>query len=593
MKVNPKDPIVKYAILEAHNFVCIYTGKKLNLLNCTIDHIIPQSFDNKPDILHKYIENYDGTFHINNLDNLVPATFDANVMKGGKQYDVNTVLFFMEQAKSKAPKILERIEKLRKHKDIERMLAIISSHIFTSANPKEEMSKLIEFTDNERGNFEERNYISDDQFMLSLSSVSIDAFLPRSSKEQGCCLLLFRSLFVSDCMITLNHTQIVQQLFKGLNTKPNLGKRGFIPFVNHFSPQIYYVQIGNNRFTLLENEIEELCEIVDKFSIIYIKKFKSLEQKYGTSNFRKINPNDFSVKMFDIPRHLWRMLVQFTWEFDYAKGETEWHIFSATNVTIVIYPENTILSRFYPVHSENYLFAYMQPDDMVCVGWEPLSNLDARRGSRVWDANEAFQWMTTKFIPYVIYYYDYVKQKKKWYSNTPTFDEFLTQFDINRFIKSSYLETVEQEVNEVSDLSDLNRVVEKLQNFFTCSRNIHVSHDEAKKTYQALSLLIIHTTLPDYAYNYIGGKLSCSENRSQSGIYQFLKDKINNINQNEYDESTLDLACRCMLEVMKHIMDQPSPSINQALLNELKSLLFPIWEKYKLENYISRMEVRL
>ncbi|MEW9702945.1 hypothetical protein [Paenibacillus sp. SI8] len=589
MKVNPKDPIVKYAILEAHKFICFYSKERLNLINCTIDHIIAESYENKPDVLIKYIKNYDGNFDVNNLDNLVPASFDANVAKGDKAYDINTILHYIEQAKSKVPKILKRIEELKKYKNIEKMLAIISNYVFTSEDPKEEISKVIELLANERGPFEVRRQVLDNHFVRSLPSVSIDAYLPRSFEKQGCCLLMFRSLFVSDCMITLNHNQIVQQLFKGLNTKSDLGKRGYIPFKNSYSPNIYYVQIGNNRFTLLENEVQELCDIVDDFADEYIKRFNSLEQKYGTYEFKEINPINFSVKMFEIRRALWKILIQFTWEFDCSKGNSEWHIFSATNGTIVVYPRNTILTRFFPAQSKDHFYdSYMRADDSVCVVWEPYGSVFGQR-EEVWNAKRAYLWFTQEFIPYVVYYYEFLKKKKAWFKKTPTYDQFINQFDIERYISFPKLMPYETRMQEVSQLTELKAAIERLQYFFICSRDIYITQEEAKATYEALSLLILHTTLPEYAYDYIGGKLSCMSNRSQDGIYKFLRYKIKNIDQNEYNEDTIDLACRCMLEVMKYTMNNSERSINKTILNELKNFLSPIWDKYCLENYIKRI----
>ncbi|MGG4195791.1 HNH endonuclease signature motif containing protein [Paenibacillus jamilae] len=584
MKVNPKDPIVKFAILEEHKFICFYEGERLNLFNCTIDHIIPESYENKPDVLLKYIENYDGEFDVNNLDNLVPAAFDANVSKGDKAYDVNTILHYIEQAKSKAPKILKRIEKLKKYKNIEKTLAIISNYIFTSDNPKEEISKVIEFLSNEREPFEKRRQVLDNHFVRSSSSVSIDAYLPSSFEKQGCCLLLFRSLFVSDCMITLDHMQIVQQLFKGLYTKSNFENRGFIAYKSPYSPNIYYVQIGNNRFTLLENEVQELCEIVDDFATLYIERYKSLEKQYGTVVFKEINPINFSVKMFEIKRGLWKKLIQFTWEFDYSKGNSEWHIFSATNGTIVVYPGNTILSRFFPTKSKDFTYeSFMHSDDNVLVLWEPGSSSSKEK---VWDCKEAYYWLTQKFIPYVVYYHEILNKNLGWFEKIPTYEQFLDQFDINRYISFSNLKPPRKEMDEVSQLSELQDAVGRMQYFFYTPRNIYITQEEAKTTYEALALLILHTTLPDYAYGYIGGKLSCM-NRSQDGVYKFLKNKISNINQDEYNEMTIDLACRCMLEIMKYSSEL---LINKAILSELKNFLSPVWEKYSLESYIQRMK---
>lgn len=588
MIVNPKNPIVKYAILEAHKFFCFYTGNKLTLLNCTIDHVIPESYKNKPDILSKYVENYNGEFNVNNIDNLVPATFNANFSKGDKQYDLNTILHYLEQTKSKAPKILKRIEELKKYKNIEKMLATISNYISTSDDPKEEISKVIDFLANNRAPFEERRQILDTHFVRSLPTVSIDAYLPSSFKDPGCCLLLFRSLFVSDCMITLNHAQIIQQLFSGLYTESKFEKRGFILHEDLYSPNIYHVQIGNNRFALMKNEVQELCEIIDDFSIVYLERYKFLEKRYGTIEFKEINAANFSIKMFEIKRSLWKQLIQFTLEFDYSKGNTEWHIFNATNGTIVVYPEDEILSQFYPAQSESLFYkSYMHSDDNVLIFWKPSSSF-YNKEDKVWDCKKAYFWLTQKFIPYVIYYYNIFNKDRSWFIKGCTYEQFIKQFDINKYINSSNLKPIEKEIDEVSQISELKVAIDRMQYFFTCSKNIHVSQTEIKATYEALALLILYTTLPEYSYSYIGGKLSC-RNRTQDEIYKFLKIKINNKNQNDYNQDTIDMACRCMLEVIKNTPKNSELMINKAILNELKNLLVPIWNKYSLESYIQKI----
>lgn len=156
MEVNPKDPIVRYAILEAHGFQCYYTEKSLNMFNATIDHIVPQSYEAKLDELNEYKKILGHDVDINHLYNLVPATWKINLLKSNKLYDLPHAIFLINRAKEKAPEIIKRIQELRDFKDFERYLVAISAYISSSNNPRKEFSKIVELLPEQFGPFEKK-----------------------------------------------------------------------------------------------------------------------------------------------------------------------------------------------------------------------------------------------------------------------------------------------------------------------------------------------------------------------------------------------------------------------------------------------------
>lgn len=113
--------IRKQSLWEVHNKRCFYCDEVLLLRDCEIDHIISQDLKKKPDERKRRL-NYCGlpqSFDIDSLMNQVPCHSICNKKKGSKRYSKNTVLHYIEQAKSKSQKVkqLENYYKAALQKD--------------------------------------------------------------------------------------------------------------------------------------------------------------------------------------------------------------------------------------------------------------------------------------------------------------------------------------------------------------------------------------------------------------------------------------------------------------------------------------------
>ncbi|WP_312148150.1 hypothetical protein NST58_20365 [Paenibacillus sp. FSL R10-2796] len=588
MEVNPKDPIVRYAILEAHGFQCYYTEKSLNMFNATIDHIVPQSYEGKLDELNEYKRVLGHDVDINHLYNLVPATWKINLLKSNKLYEVPHAIFLINRAKEKASEIIKRIQELRNFKDFERYLAAISAYISSSNNPRIEFSKIVELLPEQFGPFENKREVTSEHFSRSLPSVSLMAFLPRIYEQCGSCCFEFRSVFVSDCMITLSHKQITQQLFLGLNTDYKLEKRGFIVGKHFNLPNLYYIQLGNNRFTLKEEEVEDLCKIIDDFGGVFVKRFQSIENKWGVSNFCEFDPYECSVKLIEIKRSLWRKMIEFSWEFDYANGNSEWHIFNRTNGTIMLYPNRIILTRLEPENIESYHYeSYMNPDETLWIKWKRYDNR-LIKDEEPWTAEQTFHWLTEKFIPYVVYYYELVNIKKRWFEKSMAFLEFSNDFKIDNYIINSSFQ-IKRDFKLIDSADDLLSEMCSLQMFFSTNPSISLSLEEIKSIFLGIKYILMNIELPNYSYYYIKKKINYSmlEKNNHMDAIALINHKLETIVEENITLGQIGELFKCYIEALK--CKNAINNLNKIVIKEVIKLLEPIWERYYFIEYIKRI----
>ncbi|AFC33314.1 hypothetical protein PM3016_6706 [Paenibacillus mucilaginosus 3016] len=579
MIVNPNDPIVRYAILEAHGFFCYYSEERLSSFTMTIDHIIPQSYKGKEEELREYKEKL-GPIELNHLYNLVPATWRINLLKGDGLYKLKWAILLRAKAVEKAPNILKRIEQLRKMKHYEKHLAFITSFIANSDSPRQEFAKIAELVTNQFGPFEEKREVTKEAFLRSEQSVRLYGMLPKLYEHRGSCCLEFRSLFVSDCMITFNHETLTELLFNGLDTDFKQGKRSFVVGPHTNIPNLYYVQLGNNRFTLNENEVEELCRIIDDFAEVYLNTFRSIEEHWATLQFRYFLPQNYSVKMIRLHKELWNQMIDFSWEFDYSNGDTNWHIFNKGTDRVMVYQDHKILTEL-ELH-----IGQLESDDTVWIVWRRHDNrfMSNEEG---WNAEQTYTWLTQKFLLYVVYYYEYIKPKK-WLERVPTFEKYSESFNLNNYIYESGYQR-KQDFRQIQTVGELVQSLYDMQSFYHLSPSVSFSPKEIENIYRGLKYLLLTVELPEYSYQYIGRKMPGIDGLdcTLAGLLQYINLNIEAIEKAGRSTGSVELLFRCFIEVLKG--NKAEHAINKAVVHEITSLLYTIWEKYDRIQYINRI----
>lgn len=110
--------IFRASIWRAHNGKCLYCGDLISRLeNMEVDHIVPQKYKNQPEEFEKIKEEYElqGDFNINAYYNRAPSHKGCNVKKLEHLYQKSAILFYIEEARLKIPKIKEYEQKFKKN----------------------------------------------------------------------------------------------------------------------------------------------------------------------------------------------------------------------------------------------------------------------------------------------------------------------------------------------------------------------------------------------------------------------------------------------------------------------------------------------
>ena len=86
----------------------------------------------------------------------------------------------------------------------------------------------------------------------------------------------------------------------------------------------------------------------------------NLLQEYLIFHIQKNN----GYKLLEIDLDLWNKLFEFSWEYDWDNGDSEWHIFNKNNLSIQIYNNKTnevgIHATLFPVKEKNRVTVYWQ-----------------------------------------------------------------------------------------------------------------------------------------------------------------------------------------------------------------------------------------
>lgn len=421
---NKDDKDIREAIWIANNKICGYCKKYIELYDLEIDHIIPKSITKADAQTREYYEKLkkDG-FLVDCLENFIPIHRHENREKSNYVLDVHSLIIPLNTAKIKVPAILKELRKLknRKTRDIE-----ISNLRTLIKGDKNKAEKIYDYLTNEGNEFNDKKILQEsfDYYIYkkSKSNVVIDGFIPKSLKKEGSCLIVFKSLTIRGCLITFNQNDIFHFLFSGVKTKPELMKRKFVLFNDINQKDHFFIQLGNNRLLLNKSELHNFCNIIDDYFDEYQNILNNIESAAGVSNFLYSKKNN-GYKLIDMDLTLWNKLFEFSWEYDWNNGDSEWHIFNRNNLSIQIYNtknnEVGIHATLFPVKEKNRVTVYWQEGFSYFYRDDDLSLFNT---NQKWRADYTLDWLIEKFIPFALY--KEYKKEKSFFRKKITFEGF-------------------------------------------------------------------------------------------------------------------------------------------------------------------------
>jgi hypothetical protein len=118
------DESEKIAIWKVDGSKCFYEGTPVLYRELQIDHIVPESTPaaKLAELRSVLPEN----FEINSVENWVTCHQGCNCRKGSTLYEPKSLLFYLEFAKKRAPKVREVMEEFRRARDNDKLLSSLA-----------------------------------------------------------------------------------------------------------------------------------------------------------------------------------------------------------------------------------------------------------------------------------------------------------------------------------------------------------------------------------------------------------------------------------------------------------------------------------
>ncbi|GHO96306.1 hypothetical protein KSF_063540 [Reticulibacter mediterranei] len=469
-----------------------------------------------------------------------------------------------------------------------------------------------------KGDFEPS--IVRDERLLSVvkSKVAITCELPIVFAE-GSCQIEFSNILLRGLTCHLSHEEILTKFLIGLETPPDWEAR---PFLQRTKQNTFEAQLGKTTVILSKREADELCNAVDEvckqYKAIMLKATNILE----TWDFRpeKIE-HEKGFELLSVETWLWEKMQQFAYEFDYDKGDSEWHIFDRRNLSIrvcpkggsdhvIIWPKfgnglfpNGMVDLLY-IDSITYLYLYKEPD----VTYDSIFQNVGPHG--VWTASYTKKWLEQHFIPKVLSYFriNYLSPKGmrknliEWILLKLFPFSKSSQKRRDAVIQASTLDySSEDEIPwaEICKLEQFAPYMHKIQSWFHHYRSYGASNMAAsllRPYYAAFTGLARCVDPTTVNVEYILGNLGAvglrtkddedTDSQSHFSTYDdaltFLAKQVVRIQEANYENHYVaDLLSRAFIT----IVEEGTFHLQQNQINAAKLALFPLWEQCRFADH--------
>lgn len=397
--------------------------------------------------------------------------------------------------------------------------------------------------------------VTDEYFMRSERHVKIDAFLPLYPNGTANCLIVISLPGLNECMITLSRDNLVKTLFQASFSPPTSEGRSFIVGRPCSISKNYLLQVGNCRFFLPSDAMEEFCDIVDDLSNEYLSRVRKIESLVGAESYPLSSSEKLGYKVARVPRWLWARIQGLAEDFHYDEGESEWHIFDYDRYALRIVSrdatgrlvENAIL---WPERADSYTFH--APDRDVWLVWRPPHDrYNEVTIDNMWDIPTTEDFLTTKLIPKAYSYYENPKPRSFWSSlfhknntrPTITIDD-LEQFGV-ALGRKYWLEGSTAPVAK-----NIYQICSEMQSFFHCSStNVYLTNEGRRGIYLGLALLL--ECCNDIELGYLSGNLNFITAQNPIKAAENLRERAQNIESGTTNYFEIDLVLRSYIHTLK------------------------------------------
>ncbi|MFQ6403745.1 hypothetical protein ACIDE9_03200 [Methylophilus sp. 'Pure River'] len=338
------------------------------------------------------------------------------------------------------------------------------------------------------------------------------------------------------------------------------------------------------RLTLSTDELSHLDWILKEAWNRLLPVIFANEAKWQTMRFKLIehNYNRDSYALVSVHRNLWSIILDFAWEYDFANGDSNWHIFDAAPGMLKVYVRNR-RARLEPgyhlmMQAHNEVGVAGPWDENVVLSWTPLSDFDdqaeAVGPTKAWDAEYTHHWIIERLIPTVIEWH----QNKRMANNR--WVSFKTR-DVKKGSSSalgssdlcySLAQCGSRELGRnINDTTAIRCAVSQMQSHFNGGhKDVPVDIALTRAVLKLSKRILPFVSLPDE--HYIRGKLPLNPKLALADGLEVLASS----DQVMATRQWLDLSLRCLSAIIDDVDELPPSELGHAI-----DELIPIWRQLK------------
>lgn len=328
--------------------------------------------------------------------------------------------------------------------------------------------------------------------------------------------------------------------------------------------------------------------MIDILSKIYIDRLWRIESEvFKAVSFERATGSGY--RLIKISRKLWRMIFQFSHEFEHGTGTTEWHIFDPRPSNLQVYCETdndprpdyrTIIT---PEADEDFWQgSLLLPDNSVWLCWDPLvlraHNKDesAIEHGVIWDVKATYDWLVNKLIPRVLEWdKNRARRRISLFRRKQSSD-----LDASHYYEPS-IGVKQIEISAVGDLPALRDVAEMLHDFYASWRDTTVSSIAAIGIFESVKWCLKNFEIEAGLLQYIEGNHDAiyPPHSVEAGINKEIE---NCEQQNGSTGAGVDCALRSLYGILKGGEEKVPP---YEVLKTVKMYIAPLCSEYNLQVY--------
>jgi cytochrome c553 len=183
------DVVERYAIWEVHGKRCAYCREHLLFRDMELDHVIPRTTANQPDIwvAQKRLHGLHAEFDIDSIPNRLPACGPCNNRKRDAPFSAELTQINLNKAKYLHRQVEERTARIRRQQNTDRTRINLINEIQLGNLSDEDIDRISAQARNEAGRFAVNpdGWLQGNMPLLELSRTDIDGYLDQAVNPNG------------------------------------------------------------------------------------------------------------------------------------------------------------------------------------------------------------------------------------------------------------------------------------------------------------------------------------------------------------------------------------------------------------------------